>query len=126
MHTNVSQLLWATLWVFFVDFRFIIYVLFRSKFDLNNKSDMQDLDDCIDRGIKLFYIFTLYCSFFLFPYLTKLLIFLTRKQKIFVMRTGGLGLIVVATQYPEKLVAKIKKEMAHAHFQFVGLADEYL
>ena len=86
---DVPALLWATMWRFWVEFTFCLYVLFKAKFDLNDPNHVKLLDDAIKIGENLYFIFTIYCDFFLFPYLVNFLMFLLRKQKIFVYWTGA-------------------------------------
>ena len=86
---DVPALLWATMWRFWVEFNFCLFVLFKAAFDLSDASDVKLLDDAINIAENLYFIFTTYCDFFLFPYLVNVLMFLLRKQKIFVYWTGA-------------------------------------
>ena len=110
--TKAQHLIWATLWVFFIDFRFCLYILFISFFDLSDPKSRKLLDDGIDTGDRLIFIFDAYMDWMLFPYMIKILLFLMRMQKRFVIAMNGIASGVCGTQYPEKIIGKF-----HTNFE---------
>ena len=75
------------------------------------ESDAWMLGAAIDKADWCMFVKSAYADFLLSPYEKKILVLIVRQLKKFAYETGGLGLINIATQYSEKVVAKVGDEI---------------